>query len=48
MAQDIKEGGRGHYIGLAAIRGLKVPNEPPWAPVSPYYGQRPATQLGLH
>ena len=28
MAEDVKEGGRGHYIGLVPIRGFKVPNEP--------------------
>ena len=29
MAEDIKEGGLGHYIGLAPIRGLNLPNERP-------------------
>ena len=28
MAEDIKEGGQGHYMGLGPIRGFKVPNEP--------------------
>ena len=35
IVEGIKGGGLGHYIGLAAIRRLKVPNEPLWASVSP-------------
>ena len=37
IVEGIKGGGLGHYIGLAAIRRLKVPNEPLWASVSPKY-----------